>query len=297
MWKGKQMPTYSPKCFEQLAVTGSILAAALLCPQFAFASGEAGFELLKPHRAVYEVSLESATERSGIANIKGRIVYEMSGNACDGMSVKYRFVADVNANGTIFKTDQQSASFESSDGKEFSFFVRSEVNEQLDRELRGVAMNVNGGIAVTLSSPEKRELKLESAVYSSAHLVKVIKAAQAGKTFFKQAIFDSGDDGDEVMKTTNFIGKKIIYGELKAGEDEKAVSSLIDQKAWSVNIGYFGKATAFTEQVSDYEISFLLYEGGISRELSMRYPEYTLNGSLVSLEMLDKAECKVALKN
>lgn len=295
--KGNKMPNYFPKSLRLFVATGAFLPIAFLSSQIAFASSETGFELLKPHRAVYEVSLERATERSGIANMKGRIVYEMSGNACDGMSVKYRFVADVNANGTLFKTDQQSASFESSDGKEFSFFVRSEVNEQLDRELRGVAINVNDGIAVSLTSPEKRELKLESAVYSSAHLVKVIEAAQAGKTFFKQAIFDSGDDGDEVMKTTNIIGKKTIYHDLKDGEDEEALSSLIDQKAWSVNIGYFGKTSRATEQVSDYEISFLLYDGGISRELSMRYPEYTLNGSLVSLELLDKAECKIALKN
>lgn len=291
------MKNYFPKNIKRLALTVCISPIVFLSTQNAHALSITGFELLTPHRAVYEVTLQSATERSGIANMKGRIVYEMSGNACEGMSVKYRFVADVNANGSIFKTDQQSASFESSNGQEFSFFVRSEVNEQLDRELRGVAINVKDGIAVSLSSPEKRELKLEEAVYSSAHLVKVIEAAKAGKSFFKQAIFDSGDDGDEVMKTTNIIGKKTVYHELKSGEDKDAVSSLIDQKAWSVNIGYFGKVTNATEQVSDYEISFLLYEGGISRELSMRYPEYTLNGSLVSLEMLEKTECKITLKN
>lgn len=278
-----------------LAVTGSILPSILLNSQFAHG---AGFELLKSHRAVYEVTLIKATERSGIANMSGRIVYEMSGNACDGMTVRYRFVANVNANGDIFKTDQQSASYESSDGKEFSFFVRSEVNERLDRELRGVAMNVNDGITVNLSSPEKRELKLENAVFSSAHLVKILEAAQERKTFFKLDIFDSGDDGDEVMKTTNIIGKKAVYDQLIEGEKDDAISDLIGLKAWPVNIGYFGKITAnATEQVSDYEISFLLYDGGISRNLSMRYPEYSLNGSLVSLEFLDEAECNVTIDN
>lgn len=278
-----------------LAAAGCIFPTILLGDQIAYS---AGFELLKPHRAVYEVTLVKATERSGIVNMNGRIVYEMSGNACDGMTVRYRFVANVNANGDLFKTDQQSASFESSDGKEFSFFVRSEVNEQLDKELRGVAMNVNDGIKVNLSSPEKRELNLESAVFSSAHLVKILEAAQEQKTFFKLDIFDSGDDGDEVMKTTNIIGKKVVYDQLIEGEKDEAISELIGLKAWPVNIGYFGKVSAnATEQISDYEISFLLYDGGISRNLSMRYPEYSLNGSLVSLEFLDEAECNLTIDN
>lgn len=284
-----------PNILKALAVTGGLLSSTFLNFQVA---QSAGFELLKPHRAVYEVTLENATERSGISNMKGRIVYEMSGNACDGVSVQYRFVADVNANGDIFKTDQQSASFESSDGKEFSFFVRSEVNEQLDRELRGVAKNSNGEIIVNLSSPEERELKLKNAVFSSAHLVKILEAAQKGKTFFKQDIFDSGDDGDEVMKTTNIIGKYSVYDQLIKGEKDEAVSGLIGLKAWPVNIGYFGTAAvSASEQVSDYEISFLMYDGGISRDLSMRYPDYTLNGSLVSLELLETSKCELAANN
>lgn len=265
---------------------------------FILPAQSAGFELLKPHRAVYEVTLDNASERSGIVNMHGRIVYEMSGNACEGMNVQYRFVADVNANGDIFKTDQQSASFESSDGKEFSFFVRSEVNEQLDRELRGVALSADNELTINLSSPKERNLKLKNAVFSSAHLVKVLEAAKDGKTFFKQDIFDSGDDGDEIMKTTNLIGKYSLHDDLIKGEKNEAISILLGQKAWPINIGYFGTAAKGpSEQVSDYEISFLMYAGGISRNLSMRYPDYSLNGSLISLEMLEQTECKLAANN
>lgn len=253
----------------------------------------AGFEMLKPHRAVYDVKLDKASERSGIASMKGRIVYEMSGNACDGISVRYRFVADVNANGKIIKTDQQSASFENSNGKEYSFFVRSEVNERLDKELRGVALAANNGLTVNLSSPNEREVKLQEAVFSSAHLVKVLKAAAQGTTFFKQDVFDAGDDADKVLKTTNIIGKKTVTKDLIGGEKLEAIKAISSSKAWPVNIGYFGKvATKSSEQVAEYEISFLLYDGGISRNLSMRYPEYSITGSLVSLEMLEVAECK-----
>ena len=252
----------------------------------------AGFEVLRPHRAVYNIKLDEASERSGIATMDGRIVYEMTGNECEGMSVRYRFVSNVNANGKIFRTDQQTSSHESPDGKEFSFIVRSTVNDQLDREVRGTAFNNRDGLEVSLSSPDKKVLNLSKAQFLSAHLVNVLEKAKAGQVFFKQNVFDAGDEADEVMKTTNLIGNEKPVLEILPGEDEKAVKLLGSEPAWPVTIGYFGDATAnSSEQIPVYEVSFLLYEGGISRNLSMRYPDYTLSGTLVKLEILDKTNC------
>ncbi len=77
-----------------LGKSGSAVALAivLLSGGALGEAGAAGFEILKPHRAVYEVKLEDSTDRSGISNMTGRIVYEMEGNECDGISVRYRFV-------------------------------------------------------------------------------------------------------------------------------------------------------------------------------------------------------------
>lgn len=256
------------------------------------AAQAAGFEILRPHRAIYDIKLDKASERSGIAAMDGRIVYEMTGNECDGMTVRYRFVSNVNANGRIIRTDQQTSSHESPDGKEFSFIVRSTVNDQLDREVRGTALNNSDGLKVNLSSPDKKVLNLSKAQFLSAHLVNVLEKAKAGQTFFKQDIFDAGDDADEVLKTTNLIGHEKSVLEILPGEDEKAVKLLSDEPAWPVTIGYFGNAISnSSEQTPVYEVSFLLYEGGISRKLSMRYPDYSLSGTLIKLEMLDKANC------
>ena len=61
-----------------------------------------------------------------------------------------------------------------------------------------------------------------------------------------------------------------------------------------MTIAYFDNTvTNSTEPLPVYEVSFLLYEGGISRKLVMKYPDYTISGSLVALEMLDKDTCTI----
>jgi len=255
----------------------------------------AGFEILKPHRAIYEIELKEATERSGIASMNGRIVYEMEGNECDGISVRYRFVSRVNANGDIFTTDQQTASFEAASGKEYSFITKSFVNEQMDRTVKGVAERDGDDLVVKLDSPEEREVALPNADFISSHLVQVIEKAREGVPFFKLDVFDGGDGADEILKTTNVIGKAEIVPGLLKGENEKAVAEIADQPSWPVTIGYFDNLiTNSTEALPVYEVSFLLYEGGISRKLIMSYPDYSISGTLVSLEMFDQEACTIA---
>jgi len=269
------------------------LGASVLIAEAAISSAQAaGFEILRPHRAIYEISLKEATERSGIATMNGRIVYEMNGNECDGMSVRYRFVSRVNANGEIFTTDQQTASFESPDGNEYTFLTKSFVNDALDRTVKGVAEQGDDGLMVKLDSPEKRALELPGASFISMHLVKMIEEAREGTPFFKLDVFDGGDGADEVLKTTNIIGRPDIVDEVLEGEKAEAVAELKNETSWPVTIGYFNNLIVdSTEGLPVYQVSFLLYEGGISRKLTMSYPDYSISGDLVSLEMLEQEAC------
>ncbi len=290
-----------PELMKKKPMQGSNPVTCIAAASFAltaiFAPAPAaavGFEILKPHRAVYEIELEQASERSGINSMSGRIVYEMKGDECDGISVSYRFVSRVNANGDIFTTDQHTASHETPDGNEYSFLTKSFVNDRLDRTVKGVAVNRRDTMDVSLSSPQERELELEAANFISSHLVKVIEGAREGRRFFSLDVFDGGDDADEVLKTTNIVGEAKTYDELLPGEKAEAVEELAEDPAWPVTIGYFKKErTDSTEPTPVYEVSFLLYEGGISRKLVMRYPDYSLRGSLVSLEFLDDSDCTI----
>src|SRR5262245_12207745 len=88
------------------------------------ASSEAA-QLLAPHRAVYDLALDRASDRSGITGLSGRMVYEFNGSACEGYTVTFRFVTRIDTSDVTRLTDQQTTTFEDGDGKTFSFVTKS----------------------------------------------------------------------------------------------------------------------------------------------------------------------------
>lgn len=252
-----------------------------------------GFDMLSPHRAVYDLVLDEASERSGIESMNGRIVYEVTGNECDGISVRYRLVTNISTANESYQTDQQTATFESPDGLEFNFLTKSFVDQRPESTVKGTAIRTPEGVKVSLAQPDPRDIELPPAIFISSHLIDVIDAAKRGERMVKRDIFDGSDGADEVVATATFIGEGRVADELLEGESPQAIAAVKESRAWPVTVSYFDKGLGRTaESVPVYEASFLLYENGISRKLVMRYPDYSLAGHLTSLEILKKEPCK-----
>lgn len=257
-------------------------------------SQAAGFEILKPHRAIYDVKLEEAAERSGIKGMTGRIVYEVVGNECDGMSIRYRFVTTISTGRENFTTDQQTATYESPDGREFSFETKSFVNEQPDQRISGNASINNDEITVNLNGDEPREINIGPGLFTTSHLVDILQKAEAGESFLTHNIFDGSGDADNILNSTSVIGKAKQVDTLLEGEEQEIVKMLGEQQAWPVTMSYFDKQPDNTgEALPIYEASFLLYGNGVTRELMMRYPDYELRASLTGLEYFPAEACKL----
>ena len=89
-----------------VAVRSSILVAATLCLTAiaigpggdpVHAQGEAGAMPLAPHRAVYDLKLKEAHGQRSLQSARGRIVYDFSGTACDGYTLKFRQVTELDS--------------------------------------------------------------------------------------------------------------------------------------------------------------------------------------------------------
>ena len=117
-------------------------------------------QLLAPHRAVYDLALEKASDRSGITGITGRMVYEFNGSACEGYTVTFRFVTRINTGESTTLTDQQTTTFEDAEGKTFSFVTKSFVDQNLDKETRGTATKDGKGVKVEIEKPEPQSIDL-----------------------------------------------------------------------------------------------------------------------------------------
>ena len=113
-------------------------------------------QLLAPHRAVYDLALDKATDRSGITDITGRMVYEFNGSVCEGYTVTFRFVTRINSGDTTQLTDQQTTTFEDAEGKTFSFVTKTFVDQNLNKETRGTATRDGKGVKVEIEKPERR---------------------------------------------------------------------------------------------------------------------------------------------
>lgn len=263
-------------------------------PMVGVSASAAGIDSLLPHRAVYDLSLIRASDRSGITGMNGRIVYEVTGNKCDGFSVRFRFLTEVQTSRKSFTNDQRTSSFESGDGRSFSFINQSYLNNQLEQELRGSAEREDGKVLVNISKPEPAEIELGDAIFMTEHIAMLIDAAREQQSFVTAKVFDGSDKGDELVDTTAVIGKP--KGELVQLEGEPGDMSgeFADSTAWPVSVSYFSTAPSAEqgERLPIYQVSFIMHDNGISRDLKMVYEDYSLKGDLKQIEFLNPVGCE-----
>jgi hypothetical protein len=245
-----------------------------------------------PHRAVYDVKLERAEERSGISGMEGRLVFEFSGSKCDGYAMNMRFVLRIQLPDDVRVTDQQTTTFESGDGREFTFLTKTFTDDKLDKELRGSAALSGTGIAVTLEKPAELDVTLEPSQFPTAHLAELIAKAQSGVRFYETTLFDGSDDADRLLTTAVVIGPEKAESEGPTLEPAIA-EGLKGSRHWPVTISYFDPLEETGgEALPQYTIAFNLHENGITRDLSMDYGDFALSGALTKLEILpEPAAC------
>lgn len=270
-----------------MRVTRLALPAILLAAAGAVAPASAAG--LIPHRAVYDLALDNATDRSGITGISGRMVYEFNGSACDGYTVTFRFVTQIDTAEASRVTDQQTTTFEDGEGRNFNFVTRSFIDQSLDKELKGKATLTPEATVVSLQKPEAQEVELGATQFPTQHLLEMLKKAEDGETFYETSLYDGSEDADKVMTTTVIIGKE---AQPKTNDPElSAIEPIAKDGFWPVDIAYFDTSgDEEGEELPTYRISFKLHESGVTRDLTMDYGDFTMTGRLVNLSMFDAPE-------
>ena len=264
---------------------------AVLLPIILSTAPAIAVPVLQPHRAVYDLSLDKASDRSGISGISGRMVYEFNGSPCDGYTVKFRFVTQINANDSTRLTDQQTTTFEDAEGKTFSFVTKSFVDQDLDKEVKGTAHKEAGGLKVELDKPERNTVELAATQFPTQHLVELIGRAEKGESFYETSLFDGSEDANKVMTTTVIVGK--AEQATKDDPELPALAKLGKDKYWPVDIAYFDESEKDGgEEMPQYRISFKLHENGLTRDLMMDYGDFSMTGKLVNLSLFDPAPQK-----
>lgn len=262
----------------------STAAAVLLW----FSSAAAAAQVtLTPHRAVYDLALDVQKNLSSeAADIRGRMVYAFTGSPCEGYKVDFRFVLESDsADGEPTVTDLRSTNFETAAGDLFRFRSETYTNGVQTDDTAGSARSAGGDLKIELAGPERREIALNGEVlFPSAHLARIIKAAEAGETLLTADTFDGSDGGDHAFHTSAVIGAQRTD---EADPVEKTIGPL---RRWPVVVTYFNAAET-GDRTPDYAIAFDLWENGVSTRLRLDYGDFALKSRLVDFKPLPATAC------
>jgi len=281
---------------DTVALRGAVFALGLsLLVPLSAAHAQDGPVILLPHRAIYDLSLGAPRGDSQIAGVRGRILYDFDGNACQGYSLEFRQVSELDTGeGKISTSDLRSTTWEGADAKSFKFTSQNFVDQNLVDTVDGHAERSAAKTAVALEKPHRKTLDLgPGVVFPTEHMMRAIEAARAGKRILDFPVFDGSDTGDKVFNTLTVIGRRIAPNERNHDDAAAAEPKLASVARWPVTISYFDKDKTDNagEQTPAYAIGFELYDNGISRALALDYNDFVVNGKLTSLEIKDAKPC------
>ena len=266
---------------------------ALALPERARAQGAA--VALASHRAVYDLKLSSTRGKRSMSAVRGRILYDFSGSACEGYALQFRQVSELDSGeGKVIVSDLRATSWEDGAAKRLRFHSRNYFDESLRDSVDGQAERASDGIAVELTEPGAKKVDLKAdLVFPAEHIRRIIVAAREGKTLLQVAVYDGSDTGEKLYDTLTVIGKAIAPDERRPTDAVAGQTAFAGLTRWPVTISYFDHAAAEKagEQTPIYAITFELYENGISRALVLDYGYFVLTGEMTSLEMKDAKAC------
>ncbi len=275
----------------QTAGAGLIAASAL---GMSGATPARSATVLVPHRAVYDLTLSKTRGKRSIEMVRGRILYDFSGNACDGYALQFRQVSEIDSGeGKVALSDLQAVTWEDGSAKTFRFNNQNKVNERVVDAVDGNAARGDSSVSVKLSQPADKTLALDvKVVFPTEHMRRIIEAAEAGKTLLELPVFDGSETGEKVFSTLTVIGHEIPPNEKKPDDAAAAIPELAGLRRWPVTISYFDQSANSGEQTPVYAIGFELYENGISRALTLDYGDFVVAGNMSQLDVKDAPACK-----
>jgi hypothetical protein len=251
--------------------------------------------VLSPHRAVYDITLDRAQGGSGISDMSGRMVYELTGNSCVGYSQSMRFVTNVvNQDGATSLTDLRTTSWEDAASRAFRFNTSQFKDRKLTESTVGDASRSDGSgrLKVALTQPTRKQLDLtQQAMFPVQHSRELVVRALRGERLFTADLYDGSEKGDKVYTTISFIGRARAPGDKRDLAEVETAKPLDTIRSWPISISYYEPETQRQDAVPTYELSFLYYANGVSRRLFIDYGSFAVRGVLKEIAFLDPGKC------
>jgi hypothetical protein len=282
------------------ARTGSLFFGAIVIAGAACAAPAGNPEVdvskieLVPHRAVYDLRLAQSRQNRSAEGVSGRILYDFSGNACDGYALQFRQVSELNSGeGKAAVSDLRTITWEDGTATSFRFQSQNMLDQKQIETVDGQAERRSDGVAVNLTKPGQKKFDIEAGlVFPTEHMRRIIAAARAGKTLLELPVYDGSENGEKIFSTLTVIGAPIPPDQRVPTDAAAGQAALTGMPRWPVTISYFDRDSKGGEQTPVYSVTFELYDNGISRALLLDYNDFVIRGDMNVLEIKDSKPCR-----
>src|SRR5262245_57382748 len=133
------------KTVVRLACVGLLATAALSVP----AAAQPGGVGLASHRAVYDLKLAQTRGKRPMNAVRGRILYDFQGNACEGYALQFRQVSELDSGeGKVAVSDLRATTWEEGEAKRLRFHSQNYFDDSLRDKVDGEAQRDKDGVAV-----------------------------------------------------------------------------------------------------------------------------------------------------
>jgi EipB-like len=250
-----------------------------------------------PHQALYDLSLKKSRGTSPINSARGRILYNFSGNACEGYTSEFRQVSELDiGEGKVSLSDLRSTSWEDGAGKSYRFNIDSRMNDGASSPVDGMAERTGDHITVKLKQPEAKTFTLDgSTVFPTEQIQRIIAAAKDGKSILELTVYDGSDNGQKVYNTLSVIGHAMTGDKQNAASDPSTTNDQMKSMTrWPVTVSYYDREAKKKdgEETPVYSMSFELFENGVSRALLLDYNDFVISGALGKFDVKDAKDVK-----
>lgn len=240
---------------------------------------------IQMHRAVYDLSLGRTEMASDITGLDGRMVVEWQGGpACGGYTMMQRMVMRLGGEAGDVTSDSRLSTFETEASDEFSFTLTEYLGGELTNREGGIARRAKDG-RVTLEREGEEVVTLHpDTLFPIAAMRAWIEKMQQGGRVFEQIYFDGTEEREK--RASVFVTGSDVPS---AASGVKGGEPLEELARWSTQASYFDLDNA--EGLPDFEMSFTLFENGVSSDLRLNYTEIEIKARLSEITFFSDGPC------
>jgi hypothetical protein len=270
------------------------------CAALAVLAASARAASLPSYDASYSVQLARASLSAGPRAADGLLDYRFS-ETCDGWQTRTRVVMElVFRDGTTIANERDFESFESKDGRSYTFAVRTVKGGTPVEAFKGTAkMFARGGgtviyelpPAVSQGKPRKITVSLpKGTLLPVRHALALLDQAGKGEKVFRSIVFNGASSvGPRAASTV--IGPQLAMAG-SPGDLAEIDAGLLSAPSWNLNLAFYNLFER--RDTPNFEVFQRFYATGVSPTFEQEFGDFTIRAALDRLQRIAQPTCDAA---